>query len=104
MARRGAPVQPDVDDPPAGKRRARKTGNADVDAAIRLLEWGRIRGYRIGPQVTIGGMTIMVADMRLHKREALVDPADDDDDEDAPDDIMDEHGAPSEPVVEGTTG
>lgn len=104
MARRGAPVQPDVDDPPPGKRRAKKTGNADVDAAIALLEWGRVRGYRIGPQITIGGAAFMVADLRLMKREALVDPADQDDDDDEPDDIFAEHGGPTDAPAEGTTG
>jgi hypothetical protein len=108
---RGAPVQPDIDDPPPGAKPKRvRTGNADADAAMRLLEWARRKGFRIGPELTVGGVSMHVVDVRLVRREKLVGgiPGDDEDDDDEDDEatpgILAEHGGPAEEPAEGTAG
>lgn len=39
-----------------------------------LLEWGRDRGFRIGPHVEIDGLRVQVADLRQGKIEGVVMP------------------------------
>lgn len=38
--------------------------NSDVGQLIYLLEWGRQRGFRIGPRVQIGEVVLELADLR----------------------------------------
>jgi hypothetical protein len=104
MARGRAPIQPDVDDPPAtAPARPPKRERDDVDRVMALLEWGRKRGFQIGPSVEVGTVKLMVRDLRPALREKLGD--DQDDEEHVPlSDIMAEHGAGADVPVEGTTG
>lgn len=37
---------------------------SDLAQLIQLLEYGRKRGFRIGPTVQIGKLTVQVADLR----------------------------------------
>lgn len=37
---------------------------SDLAQLIQLLEYGRKRGFRIGPTVQIGRLTVQVADLR----------------------------------------
>lgn len=48
------------------------TAKADLDELIRMLEYGRKNGVRIGPEVTIGCISVKVADLRQPKKEGLV--------------------------------
>lgn len=50
---------------------------SDVAQLVWLLEVARQRGYRIGPQVQIGTLTLMVEDLRQTEGRAK-NPADDD--------------------------
>lgn len=50
----------------------RPESESDVDALIRLLEWGRKNGVRIGPELTIGCISVKVADLRQSKKEGLM--------------------------------
>jgi len=47
---------------------------ADLDELMRLLTFGREKGFRIGPEVTIGCISVKVADLRQVKKEGLVAP------------------------------
>lgn len=51
---------------------ARLEVDAELDALIKLLEYGRKNGVRIGPEVTIGSISVKVADLRQTKKEGLV--------------------------------
>lgn len=42
----------------------------DTANIIYLLEYGRKRGFRIGPVVKVGEVTVQVADIRQAKQEA----------------------------------
>lgn len=88
----------------AAKPKRARSAHADVDAAMKLLEWARRKGFRIGPQLTIGAVAMQVIDVRLAKRERLVGGGDDDDDkdDDQPPGILAEHGGPEEEPAEGT--
>lgn len=37
---------------------------SDLASAIYLLEYGRKRGFRIGPQIQVGGIILQVRDIR----------------------------------------
>lgn len=41
----------------------------DVDDVMRLLLWGRAKGFRIGPIVRVGSATVQVQDIRQAKGE-----------------------------------
>lgn len=71
--------------PPTGPIDSDEDGNvvpvppADSDLAqlIQLLEYGRRRGFRIGPTVQIGKLAVQVADLRQDEepgRAGLDDP------------------------------
>ncbi len=54
-----------------------------------LLEWARREGFRLGPELTVGSISVKVADLRLAKREGLRGPE--------PEmSILSEHGFPME--------
>lgn len=36
----------------------------DADAAIRLMEWAREKGFRIGPRLKVGAVELDIADIR----------------------------------------
>lgn len=74
---------------------ARKPSTDNVDRAIRLLTWARAKGFKVGPVIVVGDVTLSVEDVRQPKIEAQLRPdrLDDDGDE-----FTDE-----EPV-EGTAG
>ena len=44
---------------------------SDLADLIQLLEYGRRKGYRIGPVVRIGKITVQVADLRQHVGDGL---------------------------------
>jgi len=51
---------------------------SDVGRLIYLLEWARIRGFRIGPTVRVGALILQVVDLRQDEsprgHEAPIDP------------------------------
>lgn len=58
--------------PPAKEAAPAKTpSSADVASAIKLLEWARAKGFRIGPTLHVGSVTMQVSDVRQLKLEAL---------------------------------
>lgn len=67
---------------------ADSTAKADLDELIRLMEYGRTKGFRIGPEVTIGCISVRVADLRQSKKEGLVAPRELS--------IIEEHGGPGD--------
>jgi hypothetical protein len=62
------------------------TTKADLDEFLRLMDESRKKGYRIGPEVTIGCISVKVSDLRQSKKEGLVAPREMS--------ILEEHGAP----------
>ena len=56
------PKPPEHDDD--GNPLALPDPQSDVGQLIYLLEWARIRGFRIGPEVRIGGLGVVVRDLR----------------------------------------
>lgn len=52
--------------------------NDDVSRAIALLEWGRRRGFLIGPTVQVGDVIMQVQDLRQAKQEGLAERTVDD--------------------------
>jgi hypothetical protein len=58
--------------PPTGPIESDEDGNAlpvpspdsDLSQLIALLEYGRKRGFRIGPTVQVGSITTQIADLR----------------------------------------
>lgn len=74
MSRASGPVDSDEDGntvpvPPAA---------SDLAQLIQLLEYGRKRGFRIGPTVQIGALTVQVADLRQDKVERIGTPDEND--------------------------
>ena len=67
---------------PTGPIDADEDGNAvplppdesDLAQLIQLLEYGRRRGFRIGPTVQIGKLTVQVADLRQDEHERTDEP------------------------------
>lgn len=51
--------------------------NSDLRDAIQLLEYGRARGFKIGPAVRVGKLTFQVRDLR--QTEGRADKDDDPD-------------------------
>lgn len=45
--------------------------NADVAAAIHLLEYARSRGFRVGPVLEVGSVKMHINDLRQQKNEKL---------------------------------
>ena len=39
----------------------------DVGMLVQLLEWGRRRGFKIGPTIQVGTVTVQVEDIRLRE-------------------------------------
>lgn len=62
--------------------------DAELDALIRLLEWGRKQGVRIGPEVTVGSISVKVDDLRQTKKEGLMPQREYS--------ILEEHGMPGD--------
>lgn len=91
-----------VSDAPDKKPRStpRSDAKADVDQAIRLLEWARAKGYAISALV-VGSVTIpAVADLRQPRKEALVAGSANA----GPRDAWEENGLDDDDIPEGTTG
>lgn len=44
--------------------------DSDIGQLIYLLEYGRQRGFRIGPTVQIGNVIVQVSDLRQHEGRA----------------------------------
>lgn len=38
--------------------------STDAAQLVYLLEWARVRGFRLGPAIRIGGLTLQVQDLR----------------------------------------
>lgn len=51
-----------------GNRILPPPANSDVAGVIYLLEYGRKRGFRIGPVVKIGETTVQVRDLRQERQ------------------------------------
>jgi hypothetical protein len=70
------PVELDDDGNPVPQPAA----DSDVRDLQQLMEWGRMKGYRIGPAVRIGKITVQIADVRQTegRRSAEDDEPDDD--------------------------
>jgi hypothetical protein len=54
----------DVDEDIDGNEIAAPPPETDVGRLIYLLEWARRRGFRIGPAVVVGGLTLQIQDLR----------------------------------------
>lgn len=50
----------------------------DVGGAILLLEYARARGFRLGPYLQVGSVTVQVADTRQENDRRDPDPIDPD--------------------------
>ncbi len=48
--------------------------DSDVGQAIYLLEYGRLRGFRLGPTIQIGSVILQVQDLRLDSKKATETP------------------------------
>lgn len=59
---------------------------SDVGQLIYLLEYGRQRGFKIGPTVQIGNVTVQVQDLRLPELRQSAEP-----------DIFEQHGHKEQP-------
>jgi hypothetical protein len=53
---------PDVDED--GNPIGAPDPQSDAGRLIYLLEWARLRGFRLGPTLQIGGLIVQVADLR----------------------------------------
>jgi hypothetical protein len=76
---RGADMTDDHDptppcDPAATVALPSPPADSPIYDLMFLLEWGRDRGFRIGPHVEIDGMRVQVADLRQGKIEGVVMP------------------------------
>ncbi len=40
---------------------------SDVGMLVALLEWGRDRGFQLGPTIQVGAVTVQVRDMRIDR-------------------------------------
>ena len=47
--------------------------STDVAQLIYLLEYARARGYRVGPTIQVGGLTVQVRDLRQTEGRAGAD-------------------------------
>lgn len=56
------PPPTDVDD--EGSPLALPDASSDVGQLIYLLEWARVRGFRVGPTVQVGNLIVQVTDLR----------------------------------------
>lgn len=54
------PIEHDEDGNPIPQR----TDDPDLQSIIQLLEYGRTRGFKIGPAVRVGRITVQVRDLR----------------------------------------
>jgi hypothetical protein len=71
-----------------------------VTRAIRLLEWARAKGVRIGPTLQVGDVIMQVTDMRQRAVDGTGGPADD-----VPQGPYAEHGlSDDEEPAPGTAG
>lgn len=43
------------------------TSGSDVAQLTYLLEWARIRGFRVGPMIAVGGLQLQIRDLRQHE-------------------------------------
>jgi len=95
MARKKPPTFDVSDEMPAPAA----PGDRDVDDMMRLLLWGREKGFRVGPVVRVGAVTVQIADLRQAKGEGAGMPA-------APDMGIDaEYGlVETDEPVDGTAG
>lgn len=66
------PPLPDSDD--EGNPLALPDPKSEIGQMIYLLEWARLRGFRLGPILQIGETIIQVSDLR--QREGRRDPDD----------------------------
>lgn len=59
----GSPAAlPDSDDD--GNPLALPAADSDVGQLIYLLEWARLRGFRVGPMIQVGDLIVQVQDLR----------------------------------------
>ncbi len=63
VAHMGAPP-PRIDADDDGNPLAVPDESSDVGQLIYLLEWARIRGFRVGPTIKIGELALTVEDLR----------------------------------------
>jgi hypothetical protein len=56
------PVPPEFDD--EGGELPVAPRDSDVGQLIYLLEWARIRGFRVGPTVQVGELIVQITDLR----------------------------------------
>lgn len=54
----------DVDEDIDGNDITAPPAASDVGQLIYLLEWARRRGFRVGPAIRVGGLTLQVQDLR----------------------------------------
>lgn len=59
-----ADLEAEADAPPPAA-----PGDRDADDLMRLLLWGRAKGFRLGPVVRVGNVTVLVGDIRQGKAE-----------------------------------
>lgn len=57
-----APQPPDHDE--NGDPLPAVSASSDVGQLIYLLEWARLRGFRLGPTLQVGGLIVQVSDLR----------------------------------------
>lgn len=50
---------------------------SDLAQLIQLLEYARVRGFRVGPLIQIGGIAVQVRDLRQHEGRRDTDDAPD---------------------------
>lgn len=51
----------------------------NIQRAVKLLEWARSKGFRIGPELVVGDVSFQVADIRQPRIEGTVGERLDDD-------------------------
>jgi hypothetical protein len=54
----------DVDSDDDGNPLALPAADSNVGQLIYLLEWARVRGFRVGPTVQVGTLIVQVSDLR----------------------------------------
>ncbi len=75
--------------------KSKRAVSDDVTSAIRILEWARLKGFRIGPILEVGSVRMQVVDLKQEKIGAL---------DMGPEQTVEEmYGAMGEPAP-GTTG
>lgn len=68
------PPMPDADD--EGRPLTPPPGATDAAQLIYLLEWARLRGFRLGPSIKVGEIVLQVQDLRQREGGAGLDDSD----------------------------